>query len=91
MAWEGPTFHCDFKCTAVTLVFGGDLTAVATCVSFHYFDDAHLICVDLVEIVREEDIHPYNIYTHTHSTHTHTRYTHKRVTQMYSRLSLVQI
>jgi hypothetical protein len=81
MAWEGLTFHYDFKCTAVTLVFGGDLTTVATCVSFHYFDDAHLICVDLVEMAREEDIHPYNIYMHTH----------KRVTQMYSRLSLVQI
>lgn len=47
-----PTLHGDVECAAVALVFGGDLAAVATCVSIHYFDDAHLVSVDLTE--REE-------------------------------------
>lgn len=47
------TLHGDFECADVALVFGGDLAAVATCVSIHYFDDAHLVSVDLT--VREGD------------------------------------
>lgn len=42
-----PTFHGDFECAAVALVLGGDLAAVAARVSVHYFDDAHLVGVDL--------------------------------------------
>lgn len=46
---QDPTLHGDVECAAVALVFGGDLAAVATCVSIHYFDDAHLVSVDLTE------------------------------------------
>lgn len=48
-----PTLHGDIECAAVALVFGGDLAAVTTCVSIHYFDDAHLVSVDLTERERK--------------------------------------
>lgn len=56
MSVSGPTLHGDFECAAVALVFGGDLATVATCVSIHYFDDAHLVSVDLTERERGDDM-----------------------------------
>ena len=50
-----PTLHADFEYAAVALVFGGDLAAVATCVSIHHFDDAHLVSVDLTERENERE------------------------------------
>lgn len=61
MSVSRPTLHRDFECAAVALVFGGDLAAVATCVSIHYFDDAHLVSVDLTEREGGDDM----LGTHT--------------------------
>lgn len=44
-----PTLHRDVERADVALVFGGDLAAVATCVSIHHLNDAHLVSVDLTE------------------------------------------
>lgn len=56
MSVSRPTLHGDVECAAVALVFGGDLAAVATCVSVHYFDDAHLVSVDLTGRQRGDDV-----------------------------------
>ena len=55
MSVSRPTLHADFEYAAVALVFGGDLAAVATCVSIHHFDDAHLVSVDLTERENERE------------------------------------